>query len=218
MSRFIDSVLDLFYPTKCVLCRKKLPPGIPSICPACQEAMPRAKSFHLKGDFFSECVAALYYEGDVKDAILRFKFGGAQAYRHAFGELLAELIYESLDGQYDVLTWTPLAPDRLRRRGYDQVKLIAEDAAGRLRRELTPLLTKKRGVGPQSLKKGKPERRANIAGAYRLRPGADVEGKRVLIIDDIVTTGSTLSECAKVLLMAGAEKVICATLAAASHS
>ncbi len=176
--------------------------------------MPQNDIF-MKGDYFSRCISAVYYEGDIKKAILRYKFHGAQAYASAFGDLVAERIHDSYYGKYDLISWVPLAPDRLRSRGYDQTKLIAEDVSRRLCQPLTPLLKKRRGVHAQSGTKSKAERKKNIAGAFRVIDPATVEGKRILLIDDIVTTGSTLSECAKVLLMAGADEVMCATLAMA---
>lgn len=66
---------------------------------------------------------------------------------------------------------------------------------------------------PRSTAASSPTRCANIAGAYRMKTGADVTGKRILLMDDIVTTGATLSECARVLGKAGAEQVVCATVA-----
>ena len=69
--------------------------------------MPTAAGLSLKGDFFSQCVSALHYEGNVKKAIRRYKFHGAQAYASAFGELVAERIYEDLDGKYDIITVNP---------------------------------------------------------------------------------------------------------------
>lgn len=215
--KIIDYFLDLLYPTKCILCRREMPPGIPTICPECQETMPSAKGFRRKGDFFSDCVSALRYEGDVRLAVQRYKFQDAQIYHIAFGELLAERIYEDLDGRFDMLSYVPLARDRKRDRGYDQVELIAKNAAKRLGLPLVPLLKKRKGVGAQSLTSSPEERRANIAGAYRVIDPAAVSGKRILIIDDVITTGSTLSECAKMLMLSGAEEVICATLAVASH-
>ena len=172
-----------------------------------------ADDLRRRGDFFTVSVSALYYEGAVRDAIRQYKFRGVEAYYHAFGELVAERIYRELDGQYDVFSWVPLAPDRLRKRGYDQAKLIAQNAAKRLRKKLVPTLKKRRGVNPQSLAGDKAARKANIAGAYTALRPERFSGKRVLLIDDITTTGSTLSECAKTLLLAGAEEVVCATLA-----
>lgn len=214
-SRPVVWLLDLIYPSRCVFCRQFLPPGPPRICPRCGETIPRTTDGgRRKGDFFSECVSALYYEGNVREAIHRYKFAGAQAYAPVFGDLLASCIYEDLEGEYDILSWVPLDPGRRRKRGYDQAGLLARAAGRRLLREPVPVLRKKRGVHPQS-KTGEPEkRRANIAGAYRVIDPEKVRGKRILLVDDIVTTGSTLSECAKTLLLAGAEDVLCATLAA----
>ncbi len=209
-----DWLLDLLFPSRCVFCRQFLPPGPPRICERCQQSLPRTSDGgRRRGDFFSECVSALYYEDAVREAVRRYKFEGAQAYAPVFGALLAECIYEDLEGEYDILSWVPLDPGRRRKRGYDQAELLARNAGRRLLREPAPVLRKKRGVQPQS-KTGEPEkRRANIAGAYAVIDPETVRGKRILLIDDIVTTGSTLSECAKTLLLAGAEDVRCATLA-----
>lgn len=214
MAKVIRYLLDLLFPSRCILCREFISPGRPRICGKCQARLPLTEPGSKKhGDFFSGCISALYYEGAVKQSILRYKFHGAQSYAHAYGELLASRIYEDYGEDYDVISWVPLAPDRLRSRGYDQSERIAGDAARRLCRPLVRTLRKRRGVRPQS-KSGSPERRrANISGAYRPVNPEIYEGKRVLLIDDIITSGSTLSECAKTLLLAGAEEVLCASLA-----
>ena len=110
----------------------------------------------------------------------------------------------------------PLSRKRLRERGYDQARLLAKATAKALGMPLTPTLYKQRNTQPQSGTGDAAKRRANITGAYRMKKGADVTGKRVLLIDDIVTTGSTLLECARVLGKAGAEQVVCATVARAA--
>jgi len=102
---------------------------------------------------------------------------------------------------------------RLRERGYDQAYLLARSTAKELGLPLTPTLHKQRNTQPQSGTGDAAKRRANIAGAYRMKRSADVTGKRILRMDDIVTTGATLSECARVLGKAGAEQVVCATVA-----
>ncbi len=212
--KLVDRLLDLVYPTRCVFCRRFLPPGRPSICQYCDSALPRNENGgRRRGNYFSECISALYYENDVREAIRRYKFGGAQAYAPVFGELLAQCIYEHLEGEYDILSWTPLDRGRRRKRGYDQAELLARDVGRRLMREPTAVLRKRRGVRPQSLTGDPASRKANIAGAYTVIDPERISGKRILLIDDIVTTGSTLSECARTLLLAGAEEVRCATLA-----
>ena len=207
-------LLDLLFPTRCVFCRRSMPPGKPGICPKCGENLPFTENGgRRRGDFFAECVSALYYEDDVREAIHRYKFQGVQAYAETFGELTASCIYEHLQGEFDILSWVPLDPWRRQRRGYDQTEMITRVVGKRLCREPEVVLSKRRGVHPQS-DTGSPEaRRANIAGAYRVIDPDKIAGKRILLIDDIVTTGSTLSECAKTLLLAGAEEIRCATLA-----
>jgi len=107
----------------------------------------------------------------------------------------------------------PLSKRRLRTRGYDQAKLLAVDTAAKLGTEAIPTLKKVKNTSAQSSLGGSEERRANIAGAYAVLENAPVSGKCILLVDDIVTTGSSLRECAHCLLSAGAEEVLCATLA-----
>ena len=209
-----DKILELLYPPRCVICRQFLPDGKPRVCQSCWENLPRTTDGGRKhGDFFSECVSPMYYENELREAILRYKFGGKSCYAPAFGEMLADCIYRELEGRYELVTWVPLDRRRLRARGYDQAQLLAQNVCGRLCVEPVRLLKKEPGVKAQS-GTGSPERRkANIAGAYTALNPAAVAGKRILIIDDIITTGSTLSECAKTLLLAGADEVLCAALA-----
>jgi len=146
-------------------------------------------------------------------SLLRYKFGGATGYAKVYGRLVADTVRTELAGEYDLVTWVPLSRRRLRERGYDQARLLAKATAKALGLPLTPTLHKQRNTQPQSGTGDAAKRRANIAGAYRMKTGADVTGKRILLMDDIVTTGATLSECARVLGKAGAEQVVCATVA-----
>lgn len=212
--KIAEYILDLLFPARCILCRKFLDGGKPRICPACQEKLPcTAGGGRQKGNFFSACVSPLYYDGKFREAFLRYKFGGARAYAPALGRLLASCIYEELEGEYDLITWVPLNRWRKRRRGYDQTELLARAACRALNKPLTATLIKEKGIPAQSGIDAPEKRRANIAGAYRVIDEDLVREKRILVVDDIITTGSTLSECAKTLLLAGAEDVICASLA-----
>ena len=199
MGKLYDRLLDLLYPTRCILCRRELAPGKPDLCPRCREAIVTPEN---------SCVP-----GAAEKALHRFKFGGCAAYASAFGALIAERVYAELWGRYDLITWVPVSRERLRSRGYDQSMLLAKEMAKRLCQSVEPTLKKRRGVRRQSLVKSAEERRANIMGVFTVPKPDKVRGRRVLLIDDIVTTGSTLSECAKMLLAAGAEEVVCAVLA-----
>ena len=209
-----SGLFDLLFPPRCIYCRKVLRGGEDAACPACEAQLPRNER-KRNGDFFSECVAPLRYEGKVREAHHRFKFKGATHYAPYFGKVLADCVRETLSGRYDCITWVPLSRERLRSRGYDQAALLAIAAATELGGEAVQLLKKTRDVQPQSETGSEEKRRANISGAYAVTEAELVAGKRILLIDDVVTTGSTMSECARILLMAGADEVLCAALATA---
>ena len=209
-----SAVLDLLFPEKCPFCRRLLQKDEDGLCAACAKDLPFTHAGGKQsGSFYDLCVSPLWYEEKVRDAMLRFKFGGVSAYAKTFGKMIADCVRENLDGQYDLISWVPLSAKRLKKRGYDQAKLLAEAAALTLGDTAVKTLEKFVDVPAQSGTGGAAQRRANISGAYRAADAERIAGKRILLIDDIVTTGSTLSECARILRGAGAEKVVCATLA-----
>lgn len=210
-----SGLLDLIFPPRCIFCRKFLKKGEKHICGDCVKSLPYADKEERKGDFFAVCVAPLYYRDKVRDSILRFKFKNATHYTTYYGKLLAECIAKSLSGKYDYITWVPLSEKRLKKRGYDQAMLLAMATALELGDVALELLRKTIDIPAQSGIDAHEKRRANVSGAYEVIDPELVRNKRILIIDDVVTTGSTLSECARVLHMEGAESVVCAALATA---
>ena len=120
-------------------------------------------------------------------------------------------------GDFDCITWAPVSSLRKLRRGYDQSELIASTVAKELGLPVKRLLKKRRNTRAQSTLT-KEQRRANVLGAYVCVNKDAVCGKRVLLIDDVFTTGATAQECAKVLLTAGAKSVACAAVASASKN
>jgi ComF family protein len=210
----ISGLLDLFYPPRCVFCRRVLKTGENGICARCEATVARPSGGGAQsGAFYSVCVSPLYYEGRVRDAVLRFKFDDITAYADVFGRLIADCIAENLEGRYDLITWVPLSGRRLKKRGYDQAMLLAMAAALKHDDVAVELLKKHTDVPAQSGVGSVEKRRANIAGVYAVTDEELVRGKRILLIDDIITTGATLSECAKMLRASGAEEVLCCTLA-----
>ena len=114
---------------------------------------------------------------------------------------------------FDMVTWAPLSKKRLRRRGYDQARLLAEAVAKELGLPGEGLLRKVRNTPPQSGIDTPEARRANVSGVYAAAEPNHAAGKCILLIDDIITTGATVSECARILLLSGAESVYAAALA-----
>ena len=210
----IRRMLEWLFPRKCVLCRRLLQKEETDLCRACRVDQPEYPFGKKKVPHIAQLTAVWIYEGDVRRSIHRYKFGGARHYAEIYGRLLAMRIQRDLPGA-DVLTWVPVSRRRKRERGYDQVELLAKAVGGELGMEAEELLEKFRDNRANSGLRTPEERRANVLGVYRAAAPDRIAGKRVLLLDDIVTTGATASECARVLLTAGAEEVLFAAVAAA---
>ena len=205
-------LLDLLYPPKCVMCRRLLRRDERDVCTACLRALPLYGGSPAPGPWCRGAVAALRYEGDVRSSLLRFKFGGMEQYAGCYGRLLAAACERLPLAEIDAVTWVPVSRRRRRKRGYDQARLLAAALARELGKPLVPALRKCRDNPPQSSLEEAARRRANVLGAYRVLPAC--AGKRLLLVDDIRTTGATLDEAARVLLTGGAGAVWQAVLAA----
>ena len=208
-------LLDLLYPSRCAFCRRLVPIGVKA-CDACRAKLPflepAAQSRTLP--HIPRCVSPLRYEGEVRESLLRYKFGALPGYAQIYGEFLAKCIDEN-GIVCDSITWVPLSLARRRKRGYDQAQLLAREIAKRSGLPCERLLSKLRNNPAQSGISDADARRKNVKGAYRALSPEKIRGKRILLVDDIVTTGATLSECASVLKAAGAAEVLAATVASA---
>ena len=210
-------ILDLLFPPKCVLCGKLLQKSELDLCHSCRSEISDHPKPKNPIQFLASRTVLWYYEGNVRKSLLRYKFSNRRSYAASYGRLLAMKLQREYPDGFEVLTWTPISPLRKFRRGYDQVELLAQTVAEELGMEITPTLTKIRHNPPQSGIQGYAKRKANVLGAYRAEHQERFRGKRVLLLDDIVTTGATASEAARVLLTAGAKEVTLAAIAAASH-
>ncbi len=213
----LEYLRGLLFPPKCIFCRKLLPPEQTDLCHSCRKMTPECNVFSVKFFFLAQWCAVWYYKDRVRSSILRYKFGRRRSYAQIYGRQLAMKLQKEGLCDFDLLCWVPTGTLRKLHRGYDQVELIARVVAKELQRDLTPALKKIRNTPPQSRLKDAAHRRANILGAYRVVCPEEVRGKRVLLLDDIITTGATLSECAKVLQFSGAKKVTGAAVAVAPH-
>lgn len=208
-----DRIWDIFFPRKCVLCRKVLY-ETQDLCPSCRahtEEFPKPK---YKISFVAGWTAMWYYNGKVRRSMLLYKFYARQSYGSVYGRLLAMRLLSKPLCDYDILTWVPVSRLRKWKRGFDQVELIAVSAGKELGTPAVPVLKKIRHTKPQSRLPDLSHRKANILGAYCVPDPAAIAGKRILLLDDIITTGATVSECARTLLTAGAKEVYCAAVAA----
>ncbi len=236
-SELFQAAVSLLSPATCTNCGKNLPAGeylcnsceakivriVAPFCETCSEpfegsitsAFTCANCAH-RTMYFEAAVAAYRGRGIVREIIHEFKYGRQIHLRHlVVGWLRAALDDKRLrDVSLDVIVPVPLHPARQRERGFNQASLLAELLSAQSSIPSRPLLERIRYTTTQTAL-DRSERMENLHNAFRLRKNADVRGLRVLLIDDVLTTGSTLSECARVLKRAGAMSVHAATAARA---
>ena len=150
------------------------------------------------------------FDGWLRGAVVQFKYHGEWARTAHLGALLAGSIAHLQP--VDMLVPVPLHPTRLRQRGFNQSLLLAQFAGDVLGFEVTEALVRTRRTDAQ-VSLGAEQRKANVAGAFAVKPGRVVTGLSIVLIDDVVTTGSTLSACARELIGAGAVSVKAVSLA-----
>jgi len=226
-------LLRLLYPPKCVFCDAVVENDRFAVCENCMEDIPhntracRVCGMPLDTVFgelictrcrkkkraFEKAYVPFVYKDKVRSAILRFKFGN----RQASGKTLAAYIFlkiRALEGQRpDLITFVPMHFIRRGMRGYNQAELLARALGKMMHVPVKPTLRKTKHILPQS-KLGGRERQIAPRDVYKRRKGADVAGKKILLLDDVITTGTTLDICARVLKTAGADTVEVATVAA----
>lgn len=208
-------ILNLLYPPRCVLCRRLLKKEETDLCTDCRYEAPFFPDTKRNLQFLDSFAAVWYYESSVRGSLLRFKFRGARGYAASYGKLLAMRLMQQYPEGFEVLTWIPVSRLRKLRRGYDQVELLAKAVGRELGMIPVSTLKKVRHNRQQSRISEPAQRRANVLGVYRVTDPDLIRDRRVLLLDDILTTGATASEAGRVLLTAGAKEVHCAAVAAA---
>jgi len=227
---FWKDFIDLIFPRNCPLCKQALFDFEPCLCTICQGMLPRA-NFHLH-PFDNELTSKLQGLMPVHRvmAFLRFtKKGKSQALLHLLkyknkpelGEELGRLYGLSLLDKgfadfWDVLVAVPLHPLKKQRRGYNQSECFARGLSKVLGIPYRELLVRRKFTATQT-NKSRLERLENVDDVFALSEGQVTQGLRILLVDDILTTGATLCACAQTLLQGGAKHVDLATIAAGGH-
>jgi ComF family protein len=228
-------LVSLFYPAFCAVCSGAVERG-ESLCPSCREAAPRihapfcakcsqpfagaitdeftCANCHDRALHFDAAVSAYRSHGVVRKVMHDFKYGRQICLRHLLGRWLGEALDDPrLAGRrFDFIIPVPLHAARKRERGFNQAELLARELQAVAGIPSRDALERVRYTTTQT-QFDRNERMENLRGAFRLRSGCNVQGLRMLLVDDVLTTGSTLSECAAVLKKAGALSVHAATAA-----
>lgn len=216
------SLIEAVYPSRCAGCDRR---GT-WLCADCDAALPRfappwcqrcGSPFDLTPCICQQLSGSLShtrsldrYDGWLRTAVHRFKYQDEWARAAPLAADLAVLLHSMLP--VDALVPVPLHPERLRSRGYNQALLLAREAERLLRVPTIEALIRGRAT-PQQVGLPAAQRRTNVAGAFSLAQGMNVQGRTVVLIDDVLTTGATLGACAEALCAAGAIEVKAATLA-----
>lgn len=213
MKAFSRSLLDLFFPPRCIYCDGLLKDSHAVSCLRCQKELPwiPPEDQGVEGSHFTHCISAAYYEGAIRSAFLQYKFYGQRQLAKAFAMPMQKAIEGQLPGRFDLITWIPVSEETLKKRGYDQARLLAEAIGQLLQTPVLAALAQPRAKVPQSTLLSPQARRENVKGCFALRNPAALKGKRVLLIDDVITTGATLEEACETLGHAGVQEVVCAT-------
>lgn len=213
---------EFFYPTACPFCgtlKERKIVGERGCCHACAEKYlhPAKRAVLPLPAFADSCIASVcgsYYGGPVRSAVRAFKFSEKNYLGAVFAGILHQILVEShLYSHIDLLVPVPISAERLRLRGYNQAALMAGALARRSGLEMEePLIRRVQGAAQSSLLRS--ERITDAAGRFAAAPeaGRIVKGRAVLLIDDVLTTGSTIRETGRLLLEAGACYVIAACL------
>lgn len=232
--KFLDAFVKALYPPRCPSCGALV--GDFRFCDHCSAEVrflsppwceicgrpfdPLAKARGVCADCFRsrphfvKARSATLYDGPVAEAIKALKYSGRTAVSRVLGALLAEAV-SSLDAPLEgaVLIPVPLHRKRLLERGFNQSELLAKEAGGRLGlRVERKVLVRKVHTRPQVELSGR-ERKENVKGAFSVERAELVRGRVLVVVDDVMTTGATLDECAKALRKAGAREVYAATVA-----
>lgn len=208
---FYRFLINFIYPNICPCCGKIIGYN-DAFCGECAETL-ESITTSVKIEYADDFAAFCVYDGNASRAIVRFKNDpcGNSAYAFAYG-IFRAISEKGFAGYVDEIVYIPMTREDYDKRGYNQTELIARELHFMMNVPYQNALVKLRKTRHQKELSGE-ERRSNVTGAFAAAEGLRFDGKNVLIIDDVCTTGSTLSDAARALREAGAERVFTASFA-----
>lgn len=200
----MNRILALLFPPKCVFCQKLLKENEEHICEGCKKSLKYCGApYAAKKPYYEKAYAAFHYSGAARSAILRYKFYGFKSYADYFAGEMAD-IWENAGIKADLIVSPPSSVIKAFKKGYDHAFLLAKRVSEKTGVPAGKALFKTRRTKPM-YGLAPAERRANVSDSIGFK--GDVSNKTVLIVDDILTTGATASECARTLKNNGAKEV-----------
>jgi len=222
-----NTIFDFILPRFCCACKTKLPTKQDTICKSCLSKIQRSTSTRLQREFdrkflckkvITEFYSPFVFEKDkeLQHAIHALKYDKKFPVGIFLGKVLAsEIKKHSSNWQFDLIIPIPLHQLKKAERGYNQSYYIAKGVSKELRVKISDRVVKRVKYTESQTSMNLNEREENISGAFKLNKSNDVQGKNILLIDDVITTGATISECGRILLEASANKIYAASIAIA---
>lgn len=224
--KIIDELIQILYPDdiKCIVCGKEMHPNRYGLCDACK--LDINENYCVRcgrhkvgiGDYCNECAgevlyfdearSAVNYDKNARDLVLRLKFGNARYLAKHISQYLLDILLLS-DWSADCITFVPIHKKRQRKRGYNQAELLANELAAHVDLPCVKLLEKTSNTVNQA-RLNREARMKNLSGTFK---AVEKPPEHVILIDDVMTTGSTLNECSKTLKRAGVKIVYALTFA-----
>lgn len=208
--------LHMLFPAHCPYCGRVISYTQPACESCCRLYPPNSVDMKFR---HSECIAPFPYNGQFRKAMLNFKFYGKPQYSKQLSMNMAALIKDKYsDKGFCYVTCVPITKKAFNKRGYNQAELLAKQISSITHIQYKPLILKTKNNKTQHTLCPS-QRKENVKGVYEINSKykSKIQGRTILLIDDIATTGYTLSECVEVLLTSGAKAVFCATYAIAKR-
>jgi len=219
----IKFIYHLFIPKLCAFCAKTVNLD-EDVCSACQKEIPNLRvdlatpillsnryNIHQKW-YIDQVIAPFYFSDTVRQAVHTLKFRTGTDSAKVLASYMADA-YREAGCESDVICYAPQSKGRSRERGYNQAELLARALSILLELPCEELLIKTRETQAQSSTENATQRAENVKNVYEVTDTAKCEEKRILLVDDVFTTGSTANECARMLHEAGTGEIICLILA-----
>lgn len=210
------ALIDVIYPNRCPYCNNII--DINSLCcDTCDKNIKSCVSIRKisirNSNLDVICISPLKYDSEIIDAFHRFKFRGHKSYAKEFANRITNSLIDNFPNKkFDFITSVPLSTRRKFERGYNQSEIISKNISRELSIPYKNVIVKvKKNKIQHTLSFDK--RIENVKGAYLAKNLDIINGSNILLCDDVITTGSTLAECAKVLFDANAKSVMCVTFA-----
>ncbi len=219
-NRIKDYLLDLIFPNRCFLCNiiiswdklccdsclEKIPYIDEKICPKCG----KSNCICDLGICYDRCFSVAWYDKMMRNAVVRFKVESPHNFAKFFADKISEMIKEE-HISIDIVTCTPMSKKSLKERGYNQASYLGKYVAKELNLPFDDNILIKKDSEVHQHDLSFEERLENSFKSFSFNASKDVKGKRILLIDDIITTGSTLNACSRLLKNHNASFVACAT-------